>query len=135
MINQQAFQPLRSQITEILSYVALALICWGTTWQIRGNDAGELYSLVALGVCLAASLGPVCWRSRDSALATSDVSILLTIGFRFSLILGALAISTATKWQHHNSFCNSLMGYYFPFLLLQSAFLIRQQSIPNPPQS
>ena len=135
MSDKQAFRPLRFQVIEVLSYVVLALLCWATTWLICGSDAFERYSLVALFVCLASSIGPVLWQIKDSALATSDISILLTIGFRFSLLLGAIAISTATKWQHHNSFCNCLLGYYFPFLLLQSAFLIRQQSIPNPPQT
>ena len=126
---------LRFQVIEVSSYVALALLCFALSWLICGTDSVERYSLVALLVCWVSSIGPVLWQIKVSTLATSDISILLTMGFRFSLLLGAVAISTATKWQHHNSFCNCLLGYYFPFLLLQSAFLIRQQSIPNPPQS
>lgn len=126
---------MRFQIFEILSYVALALLCWMTTWIIIGNGADESYSLLALSVCLVSSIGPVLWQFGDASVTQSDLSILLTVGFRFSMLLGALVISTATKWQHHNSFCNGLLGYYFPFLLLQSALLIRNQSLPNPPQS
>ena len=126
---------IRSQIFEILAYVAHALLCWITTWVIIGNRADESYSLIALSVCLVSSVGPVVWQFGVSNAAPSDLSILLIVGFRFSLLLGALAISTATKWQHHNSFCNGLLGYYFPFLILQSAFLIRQQSNSIPPQS
>ncbi len=126
---------IRFQIIEILSYLALALLCWMTTWIIIGNGADESYSLLALSVCLVSSIGPVVWQFGDASVAQSDLSILVSIGFRFSLLLGALVISTATKWQHHNSFCNGLLGYYFPFLLLQSALLIRNQSLPNPPQS
>ena len=126
---------IRFQIFEILSYLALALLCWMTTWVIFGNRAAESYSLLALSVCLVSSIGPVVWQFGRLSAAQSDLSILLTVGFRFSMLLGALAISTATKWQHHNSFGNGLLGYYFPVLILQSAFLIRQQSLSNPPQS
>lgn len=137
MSDKQAFKQfmIRFQIIEILAYGALALLCWATTWIIIGNGAVESYSLLALSVCLVSSIGPVIWQFGGAAVAQSDLSILLTVGFRFSLLLGALAISTATKWQHHNSFGNGLLGYYFPFLLLQSAFLIHQQSLSNPPQS
>jgi len=126
---------IRFQIVEILAYVALALLCWMTTWIIIGDRADANYSLLALTVCLVSSIGPVVWQFGDAASAQSDLSILIAVGFRFSLLLAALAISTATKWQHHNSFCNGLLGYYFPFLLLQSALLIRNQSFSNPPQS
>ncbi len=125
----------RFQIVEIFSYVGLALLCWAITWVIIGNRAVENFSLLALSVCLVSSVGPVVWHFGDMNAAQSDLSILFSVGFRFSLLLGALAISTATKWPHHNSFCNCLLGYYFPFLLLQSASLVRQQSFPNPPQS
>ncbi len=126
---------IRSRIFEILAYLALALLCWMTTWIIFGKGADESYILIAISVCLVSGIGPVVWQFGDAAVAQSDLSILLTVGFRFSMLLGALAISTATKWQHHNSFCNCLLGYYFPFLILQSALLIRNQSLPNPPQS
>lgn len=126
---------MRFQIFEILSYLSLALLCWMTTWIIIENGANERYSLLALSVCLVSSIGPVLWQFGDALVAQTDLSILLTVGFRFSMLLCALAISTATKWQHHNSFGNGLLGYYFPFLILQSAFLIRQQSLSNPPQS
>ena len=126
---------IRFQIVEILSYAGLALLCWVITWVIIGNGADESFSLLALSVCLVSSVGPVVWHFGNANASQSDLSILLTMGFRFSLLLGALAISTATKWQHHNSFCNCLLGYYFPFMLLQSASLIRQQPFSIPPQS
>ncbi len=120
---------------EFVAYFALAVACWGATWILIGNGAFEDYSILALSVCLSSCVVPVVWQFGSKNIAQSDLSILLTMGVRFSVLLGALAISTATKWQHHNSFCNCLLGYYFPFLLLQSALLIRNQSFSNPPQS
>ena len=93
------------------------------------------YAILALSACLATGFGPLAWRFVGNAKVQDELSILLTVGFRFSVLLGALAISAATKWQHNNSFGSCLMGYYFPFLLLQSALLIRNQSIQHPPQS
>ncbi len=126
---------LRSGVDELAAYCALAAACWGATWFLIGGGAFEEYSILALAVCLSSCVGSVAWQFGTKNVAQTDLSILLTMGFRFSVLLGALAISTATKWQHHNSFCNCLLGYYFPFLLLQSALLIRNQSFSNPPQS
>jgi len=126
---------LRSGGVELAAYCALAVACWGATWFLIGRGAFEEYSTLALAVCLSSCVGSVAWQFGNNNIAQSDLSILLTMGFRFSVLLGALAISTATKWQHHNSFCNCLLGYYFPFLLLQSALLIRNQSFQHPPQS
>jgi hypothetical protein len=125
----------RSGVEELAAYCALGVACWVGTWIFIGGGAFEEYAILALAVCLASCVGSLVWQFGHKNIAQSDLSILLTMGFRFSVLLGALAISTATKWQHHNSFCNCLLGYYFPFLLLQSALLIRNQSFSNPPQS
>ncbi len=126
---------LRSGVVDLVAYLALAIACWGTTWIFMGGGAFEEYSILALAVCLSSCVGSVAWQFGKKNIAQSDLSILLSMGFRFSVLLGALAVSTATKWQHHNSFCNCLLGYYFPFLLLQSALLIRNESFSNPPES
>ena len=124
-----------SPLVEAALYTALAVACWMTTWFFIGSGAIEDYALIALSVSLASCVGPLLWSAVSKPVAHDSLSIMVTMGFRFSLMLGALAISAATKWQHHNSFCNCLLGYYFPFLILQSALLIRNQSLPNPPQS
>jgi hypothetical protein len=125
---------LQGRLLEILAYGALALVCFGVTRFVFGSMATEGYALLALFVCFVSSATPSLRQLGCRQTESSDLSILFTMGFRFSVLLGAAAISTATKWQHHNSFCNCLLGYYFPFLLLQSALLIRNQTFSHPPR-
>jgi len=126
---------LRARIVEIAIYVLLGLTCWLTSWFLIRDGAFEQYSLTALFVYLASCIAPLLWPSGGRGASQDSLSIMILMGFRFSILLGALSISAATRWQHHNSFCNCLLGYYFPFLILQSALLIRNQSIQHPPQS
>ena len=122
-------------IFEIAAYTALTFFCFGLTWLFWGSVAKEDYSLLALAVCFVSCVSPALWQIVQRWTGQPDLSVLLSMGFRFSMLLGAVGMSAATKWQHNNSFCNCLLGYYFPFLLLQSALLIRNQSFPHPPQS
>ena len=124
-----------SPLVEVAWYIEVGVTCWLITWMFIGKGAFEDYALIALFVSLVSCIGPLLWSAVSKPVAHDSLSIMVTMGFRFSMMLGALAISAATKWQHHNSFCNCLLGYYFPFLLLQSALLIRNQSFQHPPQS
>ena len=132
---KKEMSPLADRIFEIALYVILGAACWSLSWFFFPKAAFEGYSLTAFGVSLASCLGPLLWPFGLKDSEQDSLSIFVIMGFRFSVLLAALAISTATKWQHHNSFCNCLLGYYFPFLLLQSALLIRNQSLQHPPQS
>ena len=123
------------QLIEIAAYSFLAAVCYVVARFVLEVDLSDGTALAALLVCLASCLVPAIWQLGTLNVAQSDLSILIIMGSRFSILLGAAAFSTATKWQHHNSFCNCLLGYYFPFLLLQSALLIRNQSVSHPPQS
>ena len=116
-------------------YSVLGTACWSLSWFFFPKAAFEGYALTAFGVSLASCLGPLLWPFGLKDAEQDSLSVFVIMGFRFSVLLAALAISTATKWQHHNSFCNCLLGYYFPFLILQSALLIRKQSLQHPPQS
>ncbi len=124
-----------SLLQEAMAYFALGFVCLVVTWMLTSDGVIPGYAYLALSACLATGFGPLVWQLTGKAQARDELSILLTMGFRFSVLLGALAISAATKWQHNNSFGSCLMGYYFPFLLLQSALLIRNQTIQHPPQS
>jgi hypothetical protein len=121
--------------SEAMAYFALGFGCLLVTWFFVPAGVIPDYALLALTACLASSLGPLAWQLVGQAKVQDEISIMVTMGFRFSVLLSALAISAATKWQHNNSFGSCLMGYYFPFLLLQSALLVRNQSIQHPPQS
>jgi hypothetical protein len=132
---KKGMSPLVDRVFEIALYVILGAVCWILSWLIFPDAAFEEYALIAFCVSLASCLAPLLWPYGFEAAEQDSLSIFVLMGFRFSVMLGALAISTATKWQHHNSFCNCLLGYYFPFLILQSALLIRNQSFQHPPQS
>ena len=133
--HTNGFSTLRHRVIEIALYVSLGGICWLLTWLIIRGQAFADYSIIALCISLASCVGPLLWPFGNKATVQDNLSIMVSMGFRFSVMMGALVISTATKWQHHNSFSICLLGYYFPFLLLQSALLIRNQSIQHPPQS
>jgi len=137
MTNNQpnARAHMRPLLREATAYFALGCLCLCVSWFFTSDGVVPDYAILALSACLATGFGPLAWRFVGNAKVQDELSILLTVGFRFSVLLGALAISAATKWQHNNSFGSCLMGYYFPFLLLQSALLIRNQSIQHPPQS
>ena len=124
-----------SLLVEAMAYFTLGSICLLVTRLLTSDGVIPDYAYLALTACLATGFGPLAWQLIGKAQDSDELSILLTMGFRFSVLLGALAISAATKWQHNNSFSSCLMGYYFPFLLLQSALLIRNQPIQHPPQS
>ena len=124
-----------SLLSEAVAYGSLGCVCLLVTWVLTSDGVIPGYAYLALSACLATGIGPLAWQLTGKTQDRDELSILLTMGFRFSVLLGALAISAATKWQHNNSFGSCLMGYYFPFLLLQSALLIRNQSIQHPPQS
>jgi hypothetical protein len=124
-----------SLLGEAMAYLTLGTVCLLVTWMLTSDAVIPDYAYLALSVCIATGFGPMAWQFIGKGQNGDELSILLTMGFRFSVLLSALAISAATKWQHNNSFGSCLMGYYFPFLLLQSALLIRNQSIQHPPQS
>ena len=122
-------------LLELAAYTFLSVFLFVVSWIALGWEAVSNYCFNALVVCFVSGVMPTLGLMRRRTLAHSESSILLIMGARVLLVLGALAVSAATKWPHHNSFCNCLLGYYFLFLLLQSALLIRNQSFPPPPQS
>ena len=122
-------------LQEAMAYLTLGALCLVVTWVLSRDGVVPGYAFLALSACLATGLVPLVFKIVGETKVQDELSILVTMGFRFLVLLGALAISAATKWQHNNSFGSCLMGYYFPFLLLQSALLIRNQPIQHPPQS
>ena len=132
---KKEMSPLADRVFEIAIYIVLGAACWSVSWLFFPDAAFEGYALTAFGISLASCIGPLLWPFGLKDAKQDSLSVFVIMGFRFSVLLAALAISTATKWQHHNSFCNCLLGYYFPFLILQSAFLVRNQSLQHPPQS
>jgi len=53
---------------------------------------------------------------------------IMTVLWRFGVVAVAILIAAATKWPVDNSFAASLLGCYFPFVVLESALSIRNVS-------
>jgi hypothetical protein len=56
-------------------------------------------------------------------------STLLGTTWRISAIGGLAAIAAATKWPNTNLFCLCLVGYYFPFVTLESWLAIQNLTL------
>ncbi len=53
---------------------------------------------------------------------------ILTVLWRFGVVAVAVLSAAATKWPLDKSFAASLLGCYFPFVILESALSIRNIS-------
>ena len=95
---------IRLLLLEATAYLALGCLCLFVTWFLTPDGVVKGYAILAVSACLASGFGPLAWQLLGKAKVQDEFSILLTMGFRFSVLLGALAISAATKWQHNNSF-------------------------------
>ncbi|MCY2984933.1 MAG: hypothetical protein NTY15_15020 [Planctomycetota bacterium] len=77
-------------IPEAMSYCALGGVCLLVTWMLTLDGAIPDYAYLALSVCLATGLGPLAWQLSGKALVRDELSILLTMGFRVSVLLGSI---------------------------------------------
>lgn len=99
-----------------------------------GNPSINITSILtsplflAISVCFVASVGPIVFNHTDWAIRNPGVGPLLTIFWRMSWILIAVVVSAATKWHDNKTFLLSMVGCYFPFLLLESTLSIRRTS-------
>ncbi len=116
-------------LREIGYILALALACLvvaGLIFGIVQPSASLLPIVLAVGVCLAASIVPVFVQHSEFARENPVATTFMTVGWRMGLLLVAILLSAATKWQHNISFGLSLLGCYFPFLALESCLAIRR---------
>jgi hypothetical protein len=85
---------------------------------------------LAAGIALAISIPSllVCSSGAWSRLGAGGP--LLIVGWRMGSYLAVLLLAGATKWPGDNFFAQSLLGCYFPFLVLESGFSIFKSSPP-----
>ena len=118
-----------TMLFEIGLFILLGMICQfvGTivlAFQSSPLDVRPL--AVAVVVCFATSIPPIIAWHTSFARKNPAALPLVTVGWRMGLLLVVLAVSAATKWPSHISFCFSLLGCYFPFLLLESSLSMRR---------
>ena len=114
---------------EIGSFLLLGIICQaiGTIVLAFQSSPFDLLPVaIAVVVCLATSIPPIIIGHASFARKYPAILPLITVGWRMGLLLVAILLSAATKWPSHISFCFSLLGCYFPFLILESALSIRR---------
>ncbi len=122
-------------LTEWTLFATVVAVCVvsvvGLHWW-SGALAGIPSGLMAVAITASVAAGPMFWRRGGLGRRAPVVSTLMTITFRMLVMLGALGFVAATKWPHRNSFAWTLLGCYFIFLILESAFSIRWYSSSHP---
>jgi hypothetical protein len=84
-------------------------------------------AIAAIGSAIIA-LTTLLWTTEKFSRHFPVASVLLTVTWRLFGTAGMAAISAATKWPEHKSFCFWLLGCYFSFFVLESAFSIARIS-------
>lgn len=87
--------------------------------------------LMAVAICWFSDL--MIWILQTETFDRKNpvASVLAGTLVRTMVILGALGLSSATKWPAHNLFGNYLVGCYFSFLALESWLAIRRSATRN----
>lgn len=112
----------------------VALACWVVgllllPWTAAVGLPISTFDLIlgvfwgALGAAVPLSLRYTRF-GRENAAAMP----ILTVLWRFGVVAVAILGAAATKWPLDKSFAASLLGCYFPFVVLESALSIRNIS-------
>ncbi len=114
---------------EIGLFILLGIFCQliGTMILAFLSPSSDRMPLtIAVLISLATSIPPIV--ARHSAFARNNPAAMpmATVGWRMGVLLFTVALSAATKWPSHKLFCATLLGCYFPFLILESALSIRR---------
>lgn len=92
------------------------------------------HSLLGTAICLVASLPPLWLRTWAETPENGVGFPILTVGWRSAVVLIPIVWAAATKWPEVKSFSLTVLGCYFPFLVLESALSItriRRESGPT----
>lgn len=87
--------------------------------------------LLAVVICWLTDIAIVLFQTDSFNRKNPVASVLVATLLRTMVILGALGMSSATKWPAHNLFGNYLVGCYFSFLALESWLAIRRSATRN----
>ncbi len=123
---------------EIGLFILLGVFCQliGTiiiTFLSPSSDRMPL--AIAVVISLATSIPPIVVRHTAFARKNPAAMPMATVGWRMGVLLLAIVLSAATKWPSHKLFCATLLGCYFPFLILESALSIRRIKLDTRPKS
>lgn len=84
----------------------------------------SLYQQIAIWYCAVVTITTLLWTTGAVAHRFPVFGALMNVNWRIGTIAGLALVVSATKWPQGNSMCLYLVGYYFPFLVLESALSI-----------
>jgi hypothetical protein len=115
--------------SEILWVAGLTILLTPVAWVLPrwlGFDDQRGYGLLAVWYCAGVTLGCLPWKSRVLSRRLPIVSVLIPMTWRITALAGITLWASATKWPNLNLFSLQLVGYYFPYLALESWLAIRK---------
>ncbi len=119
----------------MLTVAACCLAVGGIVQWLSGSRFAMGFTGIGVAVCLAASLPPLWLRSILVKPEVATFLPILTMCWRSGVVLMPIVVAAATKWANLYSFSLTLLGCYFPFLVLESALSIRRiRSESGPPR-
>jgi len=100
---------------------------WLSTGESAEGSVDEFWPMIVLAgvITFVASAPPLCFPYMSESPGWRANSILLGILWRSMILLPALGVA-CTKQFRAIPFCWSLVVFFFPILVLESALLIRQ---------
>ena len=82
------------------------------------------YQQIAIWYCVGVTITTLLWTTGAMAHRYPVFGALMNVNWRIGTIAGLALVVSATKWPQGNSMCLYLVGYYFPFVVLESALSI-----------
>jgi hypothetical protein len=83
-----------------------------------------VYQQIAIWYCAGVNITTLLWTTGAMAHRYPVFGALMNVNWRIGTIAGLALVVSATKWPQGNSMCLYLVGYYFPFVVLESALSI-----------
>ena len=93
-------------------------------WYPIGPSRLATYQQIAIWYCAAVTLATLFWTTGGVAARFPVFATLTNVSWRIFTIAGFALVVSATKWPQGNSLCLYLVGYYFPFVVLESCLSI-----------
>jgi len=83
-----------------------------------------VYQQIAIWYCAVVNITTLLWTTGAMARRYPVFGALMNVNWRIGTIAGFALVVSATKWPQGNLMCLYLVGYYFPFVALESALSI-----------
>lgn len=93
-------------------------------WYPLGESRLAMYQQIAIWYCAVVTLATLLWTTGGMAERFPVFATLMNVSWRIFTIAGFALVVSATKWPQGNSLCLYLVGYYFPFVVLESCLSI-----------